>query len=367
MHFPALLEELDRAAAQGTSERSAHILASIADLFAVKADTCSARQLDLFDEIFVRLAAYIEQSAREKLAARLADHARAPVKISAVLAQDDAIAVAGPLLERSKVLDRATLVAVASGKSQSHLLALSRRPALDESVTDILVDRGNAAVVLNTVRNAGARFSQAGFAKLVDRSQQDEALAAGVGLRPDLPREQLVRLIVRASHDVRQKLEAGNPALSAVIADAVEGAAGAVLEHADAMAHDYSAAVKEMQRAHARGRLQDAAVAALAGANEFEKTVAALGLLCGLPPAAIEAGIRNARSDAVLVLAKAAGLSWPTTKAILQLRKAGRDMSPGEYDRCATSFANLKESIARQAIELQKRNEPRTRFGRTAG
>jgi tRNA A37 threonylcarbamoyltransferase TsaD len=66
----------------------------------------------------------------------------------------------------------------------------------------------------------------------------------------------------------------------------------------------------------------------------------------------------------VLVLAKAAGLSWPTTKAILRLRKANRDMSPGEYERCAESFAGLKESIARQAIEIQRKNAPRTRFGR---
>jgi uncharacterized protein (DUF2336 family) len=366
MHYPSLLEELDRATAQGTSERSQHILSSIADLFSLKAENCSDRQIDLFDEIFVRLSAYIEKSARVALANKLADQARPPRKMTSLLANDDEIAVAGPVLERSKALDPAMLAAIASSKSQQHLLALSRRASLDEAVTDILVDRGDAAVVLSTVKNAGARFSETGFGRLVDRSQGDDELATRIGLRPDLPREHLLRLVVRASHDVRLRLEAANPALAASIQDAVESAAGAVLEKADTMAHDYSAAVAELQHAHAHGRLQDTEIGALAAANEFEKTVAAIGLLCGLPPEAVEQAICHQRNDAVLVLAKAAGLSWPTTKAILRLRKANRDMSPGEYERCAESFAGLKESIARQAIEIQRKNAPRTRFGRPA-
>ena len=366
MHYPSLLEELDRATAHGASDRSAHILTSIADLFSLKAENCSERQIVLFDEIFVRLSAYIEKSARIALANKLADQARPPIKITSLLANDDEIAVAAPVIERSKALDRATLVGIASSKSQQHLLALSRRPSLEEAVTDILVDRGDAAVVLSTVRNAGARFSQAGFGKLVDRSHESDELATRVGLRPDLPREHLLRLIVRASHQVRLKLEVANPALVASVQDAVDTAADAVIEKADTLAHDYSAAVAELQSAHAEGRLQDAKIGTLAAANEFEKTVAALGLLCGLPLEAVEQAICHARSDAVLVLCKAAGLSWTTTKAILRLRKAARDMSPGEYDRCAESFASLKESVARQAIDIQRKNAARTRFGRPA-
>jgi uncharacterized protein (DUF2336 family) len=366
MHYPSLLEELDRATAQGTSERSQHILSSIADLFALKSENCSDRQIDLFDEIFVRLSAYIEKSARVALANKLADQVRPPRKMTGLLASDDEIAVAGPVIERSKALDPAVLVGIASSKGQQHLLALSRRPSLDEAVTDILVERGDAAVVLSTVKNAGARFSQAGFGKLVDRSHENDELATGVGLRPDLPREHLLRLVVRASHEVRLKLEVANPALAATIQDAIESAAGAVIEKADTLTHDYTAAVAELQNAHAQGRLDDANIGVLAVANEFEKTIVAIGLLCGLPPHAIEHAVCHQRADGVLVLAKAAGLSWATTKAVLRLRKAGRNMSPGEFERCAQSFAGLKESVARQAIDIQRKSPPRSRFGRPA-
>ena len=367
MHFPALLEELDRAARAGTPERTGDILLRIADLFAGEAKNYSERQIGVFDDVFVRLAAHIESSARATLARRLADEPRPPVGISRMLASDDEIAVAGPMLERSRALDSATLAAIAGTKSQRHLLALSKREQLDETVTDVLVERGDDAVVLSTVHNRGARFSQHGFGKLVDRSHADADLATSVGLRADLPREHLMRLLVRASHEVRSRLQMANPALAETIQEAVAGAASAVLDEVDNLACEYSAVLQEMRAAQAAGELQDAEIARLAAANEFEKTVVALALLCRLTPEAVERALCHARTDGVLVLAKAAGLSWPTAKAILRLRRAGRDMSPGEYERCESGFAGLKEHVARQAIAIQMKNlAPQGRFSRPA-
>jgi uncharacterized protein (DUF2336 family) len=367
MHFPALLEELDRAVAAGTPERTGDILLRIADLFASKAKTYSDGQVGVFDDVFVRLAAHIESSARTNLAKRLADEPCAPAEISRLLASDDEISVAAPVLERSRALDTATLAAIASTKSQRHLLAMSKREQLDEAVTDVLVERGDAAVVLSTVHNKGARFSQHGFGRLVDRSHGDDDLAASVGLRPDLPREQLMRLLVRASHEVRSRLQTANPALAGPIQEAVDGAASAVLDEVTVLARDYASALQDMRVAHAAGQLQDSEVLQLAAANDFEKTVAALALLCGLAPEAVERALCHARTDGVLVLAKAAGLSWPTAKAILRLRRAGRDMSPGEYERCEAGFAGLKAHIARQAIAVQMKNlAAQGRFSRPA-
>jgi uncharacterized protein (DUF2336 family) len=353
MHFPALLEELDRIGTSEAPERRGEILLRIADLFSSEKKAYSAQQIGMFDDVFVRLVRYIETTARANLAARLADEPHAPRQISCLLANDDEIGVAGPMLERSQALDEATLVAVARSKGQPHLLALSRRDSLDEAVTDLIVERGDADVVLNTVHNKGARFSQLGFQRLVDRSQNDDDLASSVGLRPDLPRAELMRLLVRASHQVRSRLQTANPVIASAVQEAIDSAATAVFEQADTLIRDYEPALAELCAEHAAGALTDADVASFATGNDFEKTVAALSLLSGLQPGAVERALCHERTDAVLVLAKAAGLSWPTVKSILRLRRAGRDMSPGEYERCATSYAGLKEYIARNAIEIK--------------
>ena len=134
--------------------------------------------------------------------------ADAPPKVSRLLALDDAIEVAGPVLRRSESLDDETLITGAKTKGQEHLLAISQRKQLSEDVTDVLVERGNQQVVMSTASNAGARFSDFGYSTLVTRSETDTELALLVWSRPEIPREYLLTLFETASETVRQKFEA---------------------------------------------------------------------------------------------------------------------------------------------------------------
>ena len=91
--------------------------------------------------------------------------------------------MAGPLLAQSEQLDDETLIECAKNKSQEHLLAISRRKLLGESITDVLVERGNQQVVVSTAANSGAQFSQDGYLTLVKRSETDDQLALTIWSR----------------------------------------------------------------------------------------------------------------------------------------------------------------------------------------
>jgi uncharacterized protein (DUF2336 family) len=52
------------------------------------------------------------------------------------------------------------LIEIALAKSQSHLLAISKRSSLSESLTDTLIERGDGDVISTLAGNAGARFSE---------------------------------------------------------------------------------------------------------------------------------------------------------------------------------------------------------------
>ena len=56
------------------------------------------------------------------------------------------------------------------------MLAISRRKVLAETVTDVLVERGNRDVALSAAQNTGAKFSEAGYIRLVKRSEGDDEL-----------------------------------------------------------------------------------------------------------------------------------------------------------------------------------------------
>src|SRR5262245_65659100 len=139
----------------------------------------------------------------------------APPRVDRSFAFDDAVEVAGPVLVRSQQLNDDDLVENATTKSQDHLFAIAQRLKLSETVTDILVDRGNERVVHRVVRNKGARFSLAGYGKLTNRARYDRKLTLVLGERSDIPRQYFLKLLEAASSTVRAKLEAANPQMAA--------------------------------------------------------------------------------------------------------------------------------------------------------
>ena len=74
-------------------------------------------------------------------------------------------------------------------KSQRHLAAIAGRAKISETVTDILVERGNPEVAHIVIANLGACISELGFVKLINRCKSDESLAAAIAKRPDIPPE----------------------------------------------------------------------------------------------------------------------------------------------------------------------------------
>ena len=179
-----------------------------------------------FGEVIGRLADEIEVAARAQLAKRLARFDHAPVNIIHKLAFDDSIEVAGPILQESERLEPYALVANVCTKSQSHLLAISKRKSIEESVTDVLVTRGDQEVVNSVATNNGARFSDFGFLHMIQRAEGDSILAEQLGLRKDIPRQVFQQLIAKASDDVKKRLKPSGPTWSTRSRSSVTEVAG---------------------------------------------------------------------------------------------------------------------------------------------
>jgi uncharacterized protein (DUF2336 family) len=213
----SLLDELERALAIGNNEQRNEMLSRITDLFVGNAHRFTEEQVDLFDEVIGRLTMAIEAKARAKLSNRLADIHNAPPVVVRMLAFDDDIEVARAVLVNSERLNESDLVANAKSKSQQHLAAIAERKSLSEAVTDVLVTRGDQEVARSVAKNAGARFSDAGFRMLVKRSVADDTLALQVGARRDVPRQHFLQLLEQASSTVRTRLAAENPSAGSTV------------------------------------------------------------------------------------------------------------------------------------------------------
>lgn len=185
----ALIAELDVAISNASVARQAKILQSVTDLFLDSTMNFSDEQVAVFDDVIRRLMQRADNAALIKLSARLASIGNPPTHVIVSLAQDDDIAVSGPILQSSLALPDKTVAEIASIKGPKHLAAIASRQRINEIITDILVDRGSPDVSYKIVANPEARLSEMGFVKLINRAKTDKTLATAIAGRNDLPEE----------------------------------------------------------------------------------------------------------------------------------------------------------------------------------
>jgi len=352
-----LLDELEDALARQDIGRRADALRRITDLFVAASSRYSDEQIALFDDVMGRLVAEIDTSARVAFGQRLADNPDAPPNVMRALALDDEIQVAEPVLLHSDRLDETTLVESAQTRSQSHLLAISRRQNLAEAVTDVLVRRGDSEVALSTARNISAKFSDFGYATLVERSKDDDGLALSVWARPEIPRQHMLQLFERASEAVRSKLEAADPRRAEVIRSLVVDASDRIQTEARNTIAGYAEKRAAIEALHAAGDLGATQLAAFARQHLFDETAIGLSIMGNLPTGLVERAIVNNRPEQILILAKAIGLPWETTREILLLKGQSAGQSAHDIDRCGATFARLQPATAKQAINFYRLRE----------
>jgi uncharacterized protein (DUF2336 family) len=354
---PAAMDELEELIASKDIGSRAEALRRVTDLFVSGSARFSDDQMALFDQVMGQLAREIDVSARAAFGSRLASAPQAPPRVLRELALDDEIAVAEPVLRGAAQLDGATLVEGARTKSQEHLLAISRRPQLSESVTDVLVERGSREVALSTAGNSGAKFSDYGYSTLVERSQSDGELAVCVWSRAESPRQHLLKMFANASESVRQKLKAADPGKADLIRDMVAKAAEQFQAETRRRSAQYAAAEAAVHSLYKLGRLSVAKMVEFACAGKFDETIIALATLSNLPVGLVERAFSQEASEQILVLAKAMGLTWQDTKELFSLKSECNGGAADDLDVCCARFGRLKSDTALKTIQFYRLRE----------
>jgi uncharacterized protein (DUF2336 family) len=347
----SVLRDLEEAIARGSAESRARALWHTTDLL-IAGRYCE-EDVATFGEVIDRLADEIELAARAQLAERLAPIDNAPIKVIHKLAFDDAIEVAGPVLRNSERLDDDALVVNASTKSQAHLLAISQRKSIAEDVTDVLVERGNREVINSVARNEGARFSGAGFLRMVKRAEGDSILAENLGLRKDIPRMVFQQLIAKASDEVKNRLAQERPGMFDEIQDSVVDVAGDLQSKFGPVSRGYFVAKRVVSIQHRLGNLNERSISEYARSHRIDEVTIGLSLLCALPPDVVERSLLFERNrEMLLILAKSLGFSWDTTMSLLFLGAKDHRITAGDLRQLATEYEYLNPETSKTVVEF---------------
>jgi len=346
------LEDLDDAISRGTEESRTRALWHATDVLI--AGRYSEEEISTFGKVISRLADEIEVEVRAQLSERLARFDQAPVAVIHRLAFDDAIEVARPVLENSKRLDDEALIANARSKSQAHLLAISKRPSIGEAVTDVLVARGNRAVVNSVAGNAGARISGSSLLHMVKRAEGDSILAEQLGLRKDIPRHLFQQLIAKATDDVRKRLESERPEMGEQIGSSVVDVAGELQSKFGPVSRSYFVAKRVVTAQHRLGNLNEESIVGYAMGHRLDEVTIGLSLLSALPVDVIERALVDRNREMLLILARALKFSWQTTMALLFLGAKDHRITARELSAFERDFVRLNVETSQSVLDFYR-------------
>lgn len=349
----SLIADLEAAVSGTDSLKRAETLRRVTDLFLATTEQFSDDQIALFDDVLTMLAADIEARSRVELAKRLAAVENAPFKVMQSLARDERSEIAVPVLEQSPRLSEETILHVAQTQGQDHLLAISQRREINEAATDLLISRGNQTVIRSVAGNNGARFSSSGLETLTSKAANDGDLAVRLSSRKDISPQQLRALFSKASQIVLDRLISECPGLEANIRQVV-GHTADKHEANVQPGREYDAAIRQVDGLHATDTLTDLVICEFARSKKFEQTVVSLARLCDMPVDAVERCLLAEQTDLALILARAAGSSWTTAKAILDMRNPELQKVMGNVEATKKSFLKLQPMTAQRLVRFYR-------------
>jgi hypothetical protein len=353
VHSNSILTELEHAISTRSGE-SAVMLHRITDLFLANTGNYSVDQLNLYDDIFVKIVEKIEVATRAELARHLAPIEDAPTNTIRSLVLDDDIEVAEPVLAQSKKLDDDTLAHCAATKGQQHLLAISTRMELSEKVSDQLVKHGDKPVLSTLVSNPGAKISAQGFETLVQKSVGDDWLTEIIALRKDIPERHFRELISKASGVVHQRLNAANPKYSDLIQEVLDSVGNQDVPKTSTVRRDYRMAELVINPLANSKRLTEYVVKEFAAAKKVEEVIFAIAHLANLSTDDIERLIMGTRSSPVAVVLKAIGFHLATVDAIYCSRLSNGEAMRDDLRVTKLEFINLKRPTAERIMRFYK-------------
>jgi len=348
----SLFDDLDDVLRTGSSEKRVNMLRQVTDLFLNDADRLNDEQIGVFDDVLGHLINKIEARTLAEISVRLAPVENAPLDVTLKLAKHEAIEVAGPVLLSSTRLTTSDLVEIARSRGQEHLLAISGRAHIESAITDVLLDRGNSAVVHRVAANAGAVLSEDGFAALLKAAETDEKLAESTGLRLDIPMRLLRELLMRATEAVRSRLMSRTPPeLQAEVRLALQTASAAVDREASTP-RDFETAKSFVELLKKNGELDERTLMKFARERKYEEMVVAISLISAASLEIIKPLMQSPRDDGLLIPCKVADLDWGTVNAILDGKLPSGAKPKQDREKLKADFDKLSKSNAQRLLRF---------------
>jgi uncharacterized protein (DUF2336 family) len=304
----------------GSDASLGELVDEIADLFALEDAPWSKSETVLFNEVLEDLLERVDVAARERVAMKVVDCARAEVGLHERLADDEA-RVAAPVLSRSTRLDEPFLIEIATRRGNGHRIALGSRDQLGELLADTLIALGDRDVKRQVADNPGARLSERSLSILTELARTDATLRKAISSRKDLSPEAARRLFALEGKEGRSALDGLAAGLSGEVARLFRQASRR-RDAARPQRRDQRVEVKvRVQNVRAGRESLDGLLRELADANRTVDIATAISMIAGLSENFVSSSILRVNPKPITCICRLLDLEDGTVEAIARLRQ----------------------------------------------
>jgi uncharacterized protein (DUF2336 family) len=338
-------------AREGSSEKRRELLREVTDMFFDSADSRSPIETNLFGDLLGKVAFELDREVRRELATRFSK-GDAPHALAVRLAHDD-IEVAAPILRHSKALTDSDLVHLVETKGDSHRMVVTQREEVSEAVSDALVTHGGDNVVAALVGNAGARFRDDTFDRIMERAEANPELRQPVIRAPAIAPHHLNQLYMLVEGPMRKEiLERYSKFSPEQIEQALERAKTRVDIIHSALPADFETASRDVAALRGKGALTPAILPTMWRNKQTTQMTIALADMVGVDFRSIAQIVGRKDIDALAMLCRAAGFdrSLFVTLAVLLLGEAGM----GEAAKLGAMYNDVPPDAAQRAVRFMK-------------
>lgn len=358
-----LVAELERNV-RASPGRTSRMLRGIADLFLASAGRLNPGQIDIFDQILVRLSDHADLEALARLSEILVSVPSARLEIVRRLARHEDATVACPILRKSEYLSEEDLIEIAACRSPAHGLAIAQRTSIGKAIVDVLLDHGDTAVCLQLAKSRGAKISSEGYSRLARMAERNDDLANLFVNRTDVPEEALRRLLGSLPRSARARLlRIAAPERMETVKAVIESVEATICTKAPEQI-DYSEAQAKILELNNNGKLNDSTVNRFATWREYRNLVAALSQLATVTIRTIEPLLYERDYYGLIVACRASRLNWNTTLAVISNRPDQARLSEKEVQQAEAAFEALNLSAAQRMIRFGSVRDFALKYGR---
>jgi uncharacterized protein (DUF2336 family) len=353
------VQSLLRLAADRTPSARSQLTHAISDLFLPDSQRLTEHERALMQDVLGKLITSIEIDVRASLAEAVMRANIGLPELERMLA-NDAIEVARPILEKSRVLADVDLIFIIKQRTDEHRLAIAMRNLVSESVTDALVQNAGNDVLETLLRNPNAIISRRAMEYLVAESKRQDRFQEPLVLRNDLPVDLAHKMYWWVAAALRRKI-ISNFTIDEKQLDMMlqQATMHSLVDHSD----DQSVQARAMRLAYElneSGELNDQMLIKLLRQNRLTLFTAGLATMGQIGYSTAWRIVTDAGYDSPVVLARAINMSRQSLTDMLLLLNAVRTGNGPRSTAVLTNIASLYDEVdpaqARAVLSIWQRD-----------